>query len=369
MSSIPLARPSIGEADLAAHARVLRSGRLVLGPENQAFEAAVAQRAGRPYAVAVASGTMALHLALRSLGLRPGGEVLVPAFTFPAPAHAAANLGLTPVAIDVDEDTWNLSPAAVAHRLSRRIVAIIAVDQFGLLADHGALVALATDAGVPLVEDAACAIGAADATGRPGGSAGAVACFSFHPRKIVTTGEGGAVVTSDDETAARLRRLRNHGQARAGEFVEAGENGRLPETAAAMGRTQLERLDGWITERRRLVDRYVERLTAGPRGARLRFQQPPPGFRHSWQTFAVVLPPGVERTRVVAGLRDRGVESGPATYALHRIGSFAGRPGFDARSLPVADRLHDRALALPLFAGMTAAQVERVTAALEEVLP
>lgn len=365
MMRLPLARPSIGPAELEAQARALASGRLVLGPENAAFEAALARVSGCPEAICAASGTAALHLALWALDLPPGGEVLVPAFTFPAPANVAAALGHAVVPVDVEAETWNLSAAAVARALGPRTAAVIAVDQFGVPAVDPALAKVCADAGVPLVEDAACAAGAADAAGRPAGSHGRVGCYSFHPRKIVTTGEGGAVVTADPGLAARVRALRNHGQpaGKTGEFERVGLNFRLSEPAAAVGAAQLARLPELARERARLAEAWRERLPAG-----LVPQAAPPGVRRVWQTFAVLLPAGVDRAGVIARLAAEEIEAGPATYALHRTGTFAGRPGFSAAALPVADALHDRALALPLWNGMAAEEVDRAARALARAI-
>jgi perosamine synthetase len=354
---IPLARPFVREEELEGQARALRSGRLVLGQENARFEEAVAQAAGRPYGVALASGTAALHLALWALDLPADAEVIVPAFTFPAPAHAARVLGLATVPVDVDPETWNLAPEAVAAAITSRTRAILAVDQFGLPADHARLETLADRAGAVLVEDAACALGATGVDGRPAGAYGRVACFSFHPRKIATTGEGGCLVTADRVLAERVRRLRHHGQTRAGEFVEPGLNLRLGEPAAAVGRAQLARLPALVAERRLLAARYRSQLP------RLPVQTPAPG--HVFQTFAVVLPDGVDRARVITRLADQSIEAAPATYALHRLGSF---PGLEAAAFPVADRLHHRALALPLWNGMTEAMIDEVAHRLLEDL-
>ncbi|MBI4511929.1 MAG: DegT/DnrJ/EryC1/StrS family aminotransferase [Deltaproteobacteria bacterium] len=369
MIVIPLARPSIGPAELEAQARALASGRLVLGPENAAFEQDVARVAGVSHAVAVANGTGALHLVLWALGLPQGGEVLVPAFTFPAPAHAACVLGLKVVPVDVDPDSWNMSPAAAARAISPRTCAMIAVDQFGLPADMAALGDLAEQAGIPLLEDSACAIGAIGAHGKPAGSFGVAGCFSFHPRKIVTTGEGGAVVTAQASIAERVRALRNHGQVEAGSFVEPGLNYRLPETSAAVGRVQLGRLQALLDERAELALLYRKRLDAGRRKtAELRTQAIPTGFRHAFQVLAVMLPGGVDRARVVRSLRERGIEAGVATFALHRIASLSGLPGLSREALPVAERLHDQAMALPFWNGMSEMDVDRVVGALEEIL-
>jgi dTDP-4-amino-4,6-dideoxygalactose transaminase len=353
--TIPLARPAIGDAELEGQARALRSGRLVLGPENAAFEEDLARVTGAAGAVAVASGTAALHAALWALGLPAGAQVIVPAFTFPAPAHAAAALGLEVVAAYVDPDTWNLSPAAAAAAAGPRTACVIVVDQFGHVAEPPAL-------DVPVLEDAACALGAADSRGRAAGTLGVLGCFSFHPRKIVTTGEGGAVVGRDAALLAEVRALRHHGQRAAGEFGRVGLNFRMPEACAAVGRAQVARLPALLEERARLVARYRDALDAAGLGG-LRGQRVPAGARPAWQTFALLLDEGTDRARVIARLRDREIEAGPATYALHRIGSLklAGR-------YPVADALHDRALALPLWNGMTGEHVGRVVSALREAL-
>jgi len=368
MAKIPLARPTIGEPELRAQERALRSGRLVLGAENLALEAAVAAAAGVAHAVCVASGTAALHAALWALELPRGGEVLVPAFTFPAPAHVICALGLQPVAVDVDEETWNLAPEQVARHLGKKTCAIVAVDQFGLCADYHALARLAAQAGVPIVEDAACALGSADEGGRRAGSFGALGCFSFHPRKIITTGEGGAVVSADPHLGERVRRLRHHGQGAPGAFVEVGLNFRLAEAAAAVGGAQLERLEALLAERRERIATYRLALSDLPVTRGLSNQADAP--QRSWQTFAVVLPHDVERARVIAQMGERGVEAGVATYALHRVGSLRGRldPGASAETLPVAERLHERALALPLYGGMSDDDVGQVVAALAEAL-
>jgi perosamine synthetase len=363
---LPLARPTLGDAEQAAQARALASGRLVLGPENLAFEAGLVQATGASGAVAVASGTAALHAALWALDLPPGGEVLVPAFTFPAPAHAVVALGLTPVAVDVDPATWNMSVHAAATRITAKTVAICAVDQFGLLADHHALGELALAHELPLVEDAACALGAHDGHGRRAGSFGDLACFSFHPRKIVTTGEGGAVVGTDDALVDRVRQLRHHGQAGAGSFVRVGLNFRLGEPAAALGVAQLERLEHLVAERRARVRTYLAALAAEPATRHLHAQADHPG--RVWQTFALLLPERAPRARVIASLAEAGIEAGAATYALHRIGSLCGVRGVAGHDYPVADVLHDRALALPLFGGMTDDDVARVVAALAHAL-
>ena len=362
--TIPLARPAIGPAELEAQARALASGRLVVGPENAAFEAGLARETGRAHAICVSSGTAALHLALWALDLPPGAEVVVAAFMFPAAANVARALGLGVVPVDLEPATWNVSVRTLSAVVGPRTRAVVAVDQLGLATELEEVAAWCEARKLPLIEDAACALGARTARGGKAGAFGAMATLSFHPRKIVTTGEGGAIVCDDDALAARLRRLRNHGQESPGKFTEVGINARLPEPAAAVGAAQLARLEEFLGERNALAARYVAGLPK-----HVRPQEVPAGARHAWQTFAVLLPEGAARAKIVDGLRARGIESGPATYAVHRIGTFpAPELARAGANLPVADALHDRSLALPLYAGLATADVDRVLAALREVL-
>jgi dTDP-4-amino-4,6-dideoxygalactose transaminase len=364
---IPLARPSLGETELAAAERALRSGRLVLGPENLRFEEALAERCGRRHAVAVASGTAALELALWALGVAAGDQVLVTAFGFPAAASAVARAGATPVPVDVDATTWTIDGAAARDALTRceRPRAIISIDQLGLPAEAATLEQLQSAGDVPVIADAACGLGGADSSGRPGGGSGRVAILSFHPRKMITTGEGGALLCDDDGLAASLRELRNHGQDGPGSFHRAGTNARLSEVSAAIGCAQLARMDEMAAERRLLAEGYRRRLAPLARAGRLSWQEPPAGAVHAYQTFAVLLAAGVDRDRVRRSLAAAAIESGPATYAFHRL-----PPHRRAASapLPHADALHDRSLAVPLYIGMRSAELDAVADALGEAL-
>ncbi|HKE19845.1 MAG TPA: DegT/DnrJ/EryC1/StrS aminotransferase family protein [Kofleriaceae bacterium] len=364
---IPLARPSLGETELAAAERALRSGRLVLGPENRRFEEELAARCRRRHAVAAASGTAALELALWALDVAPGDQVLVTAFGFPAAANAVVRAGATPVAVDVDRDTWTLDPEAAQRALAgcERPRAIISIDQLGLPAEAAPLERLQAGSDVPVVADAACGLGGVDSSGRPGGGSGRVAVLSFHPRKLITTGEGGAVLCDDDGIAAALRELRNHGQDGPGSFHRAGTNARMSEIAAAIGCAQLARLDEMVAERRLLAEGYRRRLAPLARAGRLSWQEPATGAVHAYQTFAVRLAPGVDRDRVRRVLAAAAIESGPATFAFHRL-----PPHRRAGQVPLeqADALHDRALALPLYIGMRSAELDAVVDALGEAL-
>jgi len=352
---IRLARPWLGEEEEAAVFAVLRGGMLVQGERVAAFEAAVAERCGRRHGVAVSSGASALELALRALGVEDG-EVLVPDLTSPSPAHAASLCGATPIPVDVDPEEWNPGPGAFAAARSPRTRAAVVIDQLGFPARHEAIAGALR--GLPVVEDAACALGATLGD-RPCGSFGEVACLSFHPRKLVTTGEGGMCLTDDDGLAATLRTLRNHGQTSPAHFLEAAGNHRMTELAAAVGRVQLDRLDAMLERRRARMERY--------RGAlpELAWQRPAPDARPSHQTAGVLLPEGEpRRDQVIARLRERGVEAGRLSFALHRLPSV---PRVDG-AFPRAEALADRGLALPLHHALTDETQDVVVGALRSIL-
>ena len=373
MSLIPLARPSVGDAEIAAAERTLRSGRLVLGPENRRFEEALAERCRRRHAVATASGTAALELALWALDVSAGDEVLVTAFGFPAAANAVRRAGATPVPVDVEAGPWTMDPSRARARLaSARPRAIVSIDQLGLPAEAAPLDALQAATGVPVIADAACGLGGTDSAGTPGGGHGKVAVLSFHPRKLVTTGEGGAALCDDDGLAAALRELRNHGQEGPGRFHRVGTNARLSEVAAAIGCAQLARLDDMVAERRLLAEGYRSRLAALARAGRLSWQEPVPGAMHAYQTFAILLAADVDRDGVRRALAAAGVESGPATYAFHRLPAHQARARGDESprpsSLAQADSLHERGLALPLYIGMRSGELDTVARALGEAI-
>jgi len=377
---IALARPSLGAAELAAVERVLASGRLTQGPEVAGFETELAAALGRRHAVALASGTAALHLAVWALDLGPGDEVIVPSFTFPASANAVEITGARAVLCDIDPDSWNLSVAAVEAVLTPRTRALMPVDIFGLPAEVAPLRALAQRHRLAIIQDSACSLGGLDEGGRPPGEHAELSCHSFHPRKIITTGEGGAVLTDDDELARRCRMLRSHGM-EAGRFERVGINYRLSEVNAAIGRVQLGRLPELLADRRRAVARYRERLAAeGLLEAGLSLQQVRAGQQHPYQTLAARLPApagGPQRaadqsettTRRDAVLRfmaDQAIELAIATHALHRIPAYAGRAR--ATELPASDAMYARGISLPLWFGMPEAAIDTVAHTLARAL-
>jgi perosamine synthetase len=353
---IRLARPELGPEAVTAAARVLESGMLVQGPTVERFERAIAERCGRRHAIAVSNGTAALELAIEALGLR-GKRVVVPALTWPSPAHAVLVRGARLVLADVDPSDWNLAVPPLHALDTHDLGAVIAIDQFGVPAHHGALVGV-LPAGTPVIEDAACAIGSA-LSDTPCGGFGVIACLSFHPRKVLTTGEGGMCLTDDELLASRLRRLRNHGQPVAGVFDEASGNHRLTELAAAIGLSQLDALDRTIARRRELADAYRRALEGV-----VAFQAMPAHARRNEQTFGVLLASKDARDRAITHLAAQRIEAGRLSYALGRLPSLARAERFGA--LAVSEDVVDRGLALPLHAGLRDEDVARVVAALKE---
>jgi len=353
---IRLARPWIESEEIAGVTDVLRSGMLVQGARVADFERRLAERCGREHAVACGSGTAALELALGALGVN-AGEVLCPDLSWPSPAHAIVRCGARPTLVDIDALSWNATAEAMAAARTDDTRAAVVIDQFGMPAEHDRITA-ALD-GLPVVVDAACSLGATIA-GAPAPAGGRIACLSFHPRKLITTGEGGACVTNDSDLAEELRILRNHGQGGPGAFVTPGGNQRMTEIQAALGLAQLDRLDAILERRRHLGERYRQAL----RGFGL--QEPREGVASNWQTFGVTLPKtaGPEaRDALVRALRANGVEAGRLSYALHRLGSLAGR--FSGGPFPVAEHVEDRGLALPLHPGLDDEDQDRVLRAFD----
>lgn len=360
---IRLAKPLLGPEEEQAVADVLRSGWLVQGPRVAEFEGLLAEAIGVAEVVACSSGTTALQLALAGLELTPGSRVGVPAYTFPATINAVLLAGLEPVLIDIDPGTYNLDRDDL-ERLLDDLDAVMPVHQFGLPAPIDGL----NDRAI-VIEDAACALGAMLGD-RPAGGLGAVGCFSFHPRKIITTGEGGAISLDDPAIAARLRRLRNHGMSRNADgtrgFSEPGYNFRLSEIHAAIGICQMARLDGLLQDRARIADGYRERLTPlQERG--LRLPRVPGDAVPTWQSYVVRIPRGRSVPAFIAHLRDAGVEATTGATALHQEPAYADLPGC-LRPMPGTDDAAAHALALPVASGLTDSDLDAVSDALERAI-
>jgi perosamine synthetase len=347
---IRLGLPDVGEPELAEIAEVFETGMLTMGPKVDAFEAELARVCEVDHALVVTSGTAALHLAVLALGLEPGDEVLVPAYTFPATANVVALSGLRPVLVDVDPETMNIDLARI--EVGPRTRALLGVHLFGrpLPVDD-----LPTD--VPFLEDAAGALGARY-RGRACGSLGVAGCLSFHPRKIVTTGEGGAVTTSDDAFADRVRQLRNHGWKSLvpPDMPAPALNYRLSDILCAVGLPQVRRLDELLAARTRIADGYSERLAHLP----VLLPRAAEGDVHGWQAYVVQVD---DRDRILAELRAQGIEAQIGTYALPLLGAYR-----DQGEFPGARRVFERALALPFHTRLSDGELDRVAEALDKLV-
>jgi dTDP-4-amino-4,6-dideoxygalactose transaminase len=357
---IPVMRPWLGAEEAEAAAAAVSSGWVAQGPRVAEFEEAFASAIGISHAVAVSSCTTALHLALVAAGIGPGDEVVVPSLSFIATANAPRYVGATPVFADVNETTQNLTPATVEPRLTQRTRAVILVDQAGIPADLDAMRAICEPRGITVVEDAACAVGSVYRS-RPVGAGANLAAFSFHPRKLLTTGEGGMLVTPDEDVAARLRRLREHGmdlsatarhasrQPVIERYTELGFNFRMTDIQAAIGLVQLSKLDRLIARRRALARRYQQLLSGIP-GVRT-ITDPEYGTTN-YQSFWVLLPDDfpASRDELLQRLAEAGVSARRGIMAAHLEPAYADRPH---GPLPVTELLTARTLILPLFHDLT----------------
>ena len=366
---IPLARPDLGCAERAAVNAVLDSGRLSLGPALARFEAALAEAAGVAGAVAVNSGTSALQLALEAAGVGPGDEVITTSLSFVATANAIRRVGALPVFADVEPQTLNLDPVAAAALVGPATRAILVVHLFGHMADMAAFRTLADSRGLALLEDACEALGS-HRDGLRAGGGGRAGVFGFYANKIITSAEGGAIVSDDAALLDRCRRLRNHGREAGGDPFDdptPGFNFRLSELHAALGAAQMDRLDSLIDTRSALAEAYNRRL-AGIPGLEL---PPPAGPSERVARFTYVVrlpgPPGI-RTRVSARLLADGIGNGHYFPAIHRLPAYADPAACRAGPLPVTEAVADRCLALPFFPGLAEAQIERVCSRLEEAI-
>jgi perosamine synthetase len=382
--NVPLVRPDLGDAEIEAVTRVVRSGWVTQGPEVAAFEREFAAAVGAAHAVAVSNCTVALELALRVVGVKGGDEVVTVSHSFIATANAVVAVGARPVFVDVEADTLGMDPRALEDALTPQTKAILCVHQLGIPCDLDAILRLARDRGLPVIEDAACAVGSAvqrdgrwERVGRPHGD---LACFSFHPRKVVTTGDGGMMTTSDAQVADRLRRLRQHAMSVPDtvrhtssrvvfeEYSEPAYNYRMTDLQAALGRPQIARLDAIVAERTRLAETYAAALADHPV---LRAPLPRPNARWNWQTYAAFLRDDARlgQVDVLQFLLDRGIACKRGVGNAHQEPAYADRSRWRSGpgGLAVSELLRDHTVMLPLYHGMTPAEQDAVIAALREL--
>lgn len=377
---IPIARPTLGDDEADAAGRVIRSGWITQGPEVAAFEQEFAAYVGAPHACAVANCTVALHVALLAAGAGPGDEVVTVSHSFIATANAVRYTGATPVFVDIEPGTFNIRLDLVSAAITTRTRAILCVHQLGMPCDVAALAALARDRGVVLIEDAACAIGsevevdgAWEMIGRPHGD---VACFSFHPRKLLSTGDGGMLTTRHADWDARFRLWRQHGmnvpdRARhesASVIFESyetlGYNYRLTDIQAAVGRRQLARMPGIVARRREQAARYRALLAPLETGGGVTPPHEPAWARSNWQSYCVMLDARYDQRRVMQSMLDAGVSTRRGVMCAHREPAYPAAVWRAGSDLSAGEAAQDHGLVLPLFDDLTVDDQARVVDAL-----
>ncbi len=368
---LPYGKQEISEADLSAVAEALTSGWLTTGPRVGEFEKAFAAHCGAREAVAVNSGTAALHCAMRAIGVHTGDEVIVPALTFAASANAAVYEGGMPVFADIEPDTLLIDPESVRRHITPRTKAVVAVDYAGQPADYDALREVLRGRGIRLIADSCHAPGATY-NGKSTGTLADISCFSFHPVKHMTTCEGGMTTTDDEKLATHMRRFRNHGidsdhrsreaaGAHAYDMVELGYNYRIPDVLCALGMAQLPRLDGWVHARQKIAAHYDRAFAGIEQVTPLKVRDDRSSAYH---LYVVKLDPALDRDAVFRSLRGQGIGAN-VHYAPVYLHSYYRARGYAKGLCPVAERASRHILTLPLFPAMTEADVNRVVEALK----
>lgn len=372
--NIPITRPFLGPEEEGAAVRAIRSGWVSQGPLVQEFEERFATYVGAKHAVATTSCTTALHAALAVSGIGTGDEVIVPSLSFIATANAVVHCGARPVFVEIDPATCNMDPERIEGTITKRTKAIMPVHQMGLPADLDRIKEIADKRGFFLIEDAACAIGSAYKGTRIGGH-GNIACFSFHPRKIITTGEGGMITTDDADIASKLRRFRHHGMSISDverhqakkviieEYPEIGYNHRMTDIQAAIGIEQMKRLDA-IIEKRRQIASYYDRELSGI--SCIKVPKFPENFFHNYQSYWIQLLPSspLSRNALMEGLLDKGIATRRGIMAIHRERCYSAVE----TPLPVTEQISDSTVLLPLYPSLTEDEGAYVVSQLRELL-
>ena len=359
--------PFTDDRELQEISKVLSTGYLTQGPKTVEFEQLVADYIGCKYAFAMSSCTTALHLALVVLDIKPGDEVLVADFTFPATANVVVQLGAIPVLVDIDLDTLTMNPDDLRRKITPRTKAIIPVDAFGCAADFDPILAIASEHNIPVIEDAATAIGT-KYYDRYCGNLSTMGCFSFHPRKVITTGEGGMITTNDAGLADRIKLLRSHGGVRVGswfQYEEAGFNYRLSDVLGAIGVAQMEKLPWLVESKRQIAGQLSERLSKIP-GIRIPIE--PKWGGHIYQSYVILVDEGISRDKVVEDMKVRGVETTLGTYALHDQPFFQKRFGYMPGDIVNSHAAFFRTLTLPLYPQLKESDLDLIADTLDAVI-
>lgn len=364
---LPMSAPDITEDDVLAVAEVVRSGRLALGPKTEEFETAIAEYVGTKYAVAVSSGTAALHLIVKSLGIGADDEVLVPSFTFAASVNVLFYERAKPVFVDIEPMTYNLDPHDLERRITSRTKAVMVVDVFGHPAEWDAILRIAERYGLKVIDDSCEAIGA-EYKGKKLGQFGDAAAFAFYPNKQMTTGEGGVIVTNNEEIARLCRSLRNQGRSEMGAWLEheyLGYNYRMTEMSAALGISQLRRIENLLAARERVAGLYKKYLQEVEE---IRLPVVLPGVRMSWFVYVITLREGLKRDLVMRAMAQEGIPARGYFQPVHLQPYVRKMVGTREGMLPLTESIAQRTVALPFYGKMSESEVKVVAESLKRVL-
>lgn len=375
--SIPISQPSMGNEEWEALREPIQTGWITQGPKVKEFEKLFATRHEVKHALAVSNCTTALHLALLACGIKEGDEVIIPAFTWVATANAVRYCNAIPVFVDIDLATFNLDVQQIKNKITSKTKAIIPVHLFGLCADVNFI--KQNFPSLKIIEDAACAAGAA-LQGKPAGSLGHVGCFSFHPRKSVTTGEGGMLTTNDDSIAEHLNKLRNHGASVSEEqrhhgakpyimsaFDIVGYNYRMTDLQGALGVVQIKKLDSFIDERQQWAEYYHEKLKDI---SWLQTPKVPGGYKHGWQSYVLLIDPGkspLKRNDIMEALQQKGISSRPGTHAVHLLGAYANAYNVKPHDYPNSLTADGQSMSIPLHNKMVKEDFDYIIEALHSL--
>jgi perosamine synthetase len=359
--------PNIDGQELEAILRVFESGTLTQGPETKQFENAVSGFVGSLFAHATSSATTGLHLGLVALGVKTGDEIIVPNFSFPATANVVEQIGAKPVFVDIDPLTFNIDPDQIENKISSRTKAIMPVHAFGLCADMTRICKIAKDYGLFVIEDAACALGS-KIQDQHAGTFGDAGVYSFHPRKVVTTGEGGMVVTSDERLSDKMTILRSHGGVRGDyylEFLQAGFNYRLSDVNSAIGVVQMKKITTILEHRRKVAFSLIEKLASIDE---LSTPAEPDGYVHSFQSFVISLRTSIDRDKLISELKKLEIESTLGTYALHLQPIYREKYGLNDLDFPTSTFAQNQLLTLPINRSMDEKAIDFLVESLKVAL-
>ncbi|PMQ01785.1 MAG: polysaccharide biosynthesis protein [Dictyoglomus sp. NZ13-RE01] len=367
MEKIPMSSPDIDESDIQAVVEVLKSGRLSLGPKTKEFEELMAKYVGVKYAVAVSSGTTALHTIVRALGIGEGDEVLVPSFTFCASVNVILYERAIPVFVDIESETYNLDPEDLERKITKRTKAIMVVDVFGHPAEWDEILRIADKYNLKVIDDSCEALGA-EYKGKKIGQFGSAGAFAFYPNKQITTGEGGIIVTDDENIAKMARSLRNQGRGEMGAWLHherLGYNYRMDEMSAALGVSQLKRIESFLQKREKVAQMYTEKLK------KFSWVRPPkvkPYVRMSWFVYVITLENGIDRDKVIEEMAKEGIPARGYFSPIHLQPYMREMFGYKGGELPVTENIAKRTLALPFHNNLTEEEIDEVIRVLEKAV-